>query len=83
MNVPSTRTLPRLLRRELDRLGDEAARLFVCQVVSAPDASHVQVSYAGDTVTIPRLTTYTSPTAGKGCFVLATRSVAIAIGEVK
>ena len=78
---PLTRSLPAVLRRERRRAD---VRLIVGRVVTPnPDAAHVNVEIEGITVTVPRLASYASPANGDACYLLATRSITIALGTVK
>jgi Repeat of unknown function (DUF5907) len=78
MTVPFTRSLPYVLREQIQQ---EWAELLVAQVVSVPDAKHVRVSLQGNQVTIPRISTY-MPTVGEPCHCLAEHGMLVAIGAV-
>jgi hypothetical protein len=81
VSVPFTRTLPYVLREQLQ--GDQAVALLVARIVSAPDNAHVVVEIGGTNITIPRLASFTAPTAGGSAYVLASKLVMIALGTVK
>jgi hypothetical protein len=51
--------------------------------VSAPDNAHVTIELGGVNITIPRLASFTAPTAGGSAYVLASKLVMIALGTVK
>lgn len=77
---PLTRTLPTVLRRQLDA---ERLRFLVAEVVSTPDSAHVTIAIGGANITVPRLASYTAPVVGEPCYCLAGSSLTIAIGAVR
>ena len=79
--VPLTRTLPALLRRELDAIARGRARLIVAQVTAVPSATRVTVTIGGSATQAPRLASY-SPTVGDTVYCLAQGSVLIVLGKV-
>jgi hypothetical protein len=82
MSVPFTRTLPYVLREQLQ--GErEGVALLVARIVSAPDNAHVTIELGGTNITIPRLASFTAPPAGGSAYVLASKLVMIAIGTVE
>lgn len=78
--VPYTRTLPYVLREALAR---PALSAIVAEVTAIPDAASVTVDIAGNTVTIPRLASYTAPVVGEPAYILAGPSLMIALGTVR
>ena len=80
MSVPFTRTLPYVLRDQLNR---RWAALRAGKVAAVPDATHVTVDIGGSQLTIPRLSSYT-PTVAEGVQILADENVGLllALGAV-
>jgi hypothetical protein len=60
VTVPFTRTLPYVLREQLQQRG---ARALVAEVAAVPDPETVTIDQGGTQVTIPRVSSYT-PTVG-------------------
>ena len=75
--VPLTRSLPVVLR---DALEKEGVRLVVGKTVSVPDATHVQVDFAGQDVVVPRLASYLQPASDDAVYCLATDGIMLAVG---
>jgi hypothetical protein len=79
VNVPLTRTLPYVLRDQLQKAG--LVRFLIAEVVAIPDALHVTIAQAGVETTIPRISTYV-PTVGEPAYCLAADTIVLAIGAV-
>lgn len=78
MSVPITRTLPYVLR---DQLNPEPLKMIVARVVAIPDPDHVRIDVQGSQVTVPRISNYL-PTIGEPCYCLAGKPAFIALGAV-
>jgi hypothetical protein len=81
VSVPYTRSLPFVLREQLQGRRDVA--LLIAEVVSAPDTAHVVVDLGGVNITVPRLASYTAPQAGDSVYLLGSTLVMIALGTIK
>jgi hypothetical protein len=81
MSVPFTRTLPYVLREQLEE--PIPVSLALGTVVSVPDNAHVVVDIRGVNVTVPRLASYTGPQAGDAAYILVSPLVQIALGAIK
>lgn len=79
-SVPFTRTLPYVLRQQLQPR-DGNVRALVGKVTAIPDPGHVTVELSGATVTVPRLASYT-PAVGQPAYCLVTDSFVLALGTV-
>jgi microcystin-dependent protein len=77
-SVPFTRTLPYVLREQLQQAG---VGVLIAEAVTAPDAASVTVEVAETSFTIPRLPSY-MPEAGEPVVCLVGRSLMLAIGAV-
>jgi len=80
VSVPFTRTLPYVLREQLQ--GQQGTGILIGNVVSVPDRAHVRVDILGTQVTIPKLASYTDPKVGEAALVLADPLVTAALGAV-
>lgn len=76
---PFTRTLPYVLRDQLDR---PDVRLIAAKVTAVPDSKHVTIDLGGTTTKIPKLAGY-SAVVNDVAQVLAIGSVMLALGTVK
>ena len=79
MSVPVSRTLPYVLRDQLQKTG--LARLAVYEVAAVPDPDHVTVVENGTEFTIPRLSGY-QPTVGEPVYCIVADTTVVAVGAV-
>ena len=79
MSVPFTRTLPYVLREQLQKPG--LLRFVIAEVTAIPDGDHVTIGENGSQATVPRLSGYT-PTVGEPAYCLAADTIVLAIGAV-
>lgn len=79
---PPTRSLVRTLRN-VQR--GRPLRLRAAGVTGVPDSAHVTVDFNGDgdTLTVPRLASYTAPAVGDAVYCLADSSMVICLGTCK
>jgi hypothetical protein len=77
--VPFTRTLPHVLVRALAKV---PVQLSIATVVSVPSATTVRIDVGGTQVTVPRLSSYHTPTPGKPVYLLVGATTVLAIGDV-
>jgi hypothetical protein len=80
LNIPASRSLPAVLREQLE---PSQLRVLIGKVVSVPDTRHVRVEIQGSQVTIPKLASYSAPAANEPCYVLADPYFTIALGTCK
>lgn len=78
--VPITRSLPYVLREQLEQ--SQQTTVMIGRVTAVPDRAHVTVDLAGSTITIPKLMSYGSPVVGEPVFVLSDPLYTIALGSV-
>lgn len=78
--IPFTRTLPYVLREQLQGEGP-GLRPLVARVVSVPGPGEVVISVVGQNLTVPRLATYT-PNPGEVAYCMASDSAIVAIGTI-
>jgi hypothetical protein len=81
MSIPFTRSLPYVLREQLHE--GEQVKLLIARAVSVPNTSHVVVELGGVNITVPRLASYTAPSAGDSVYLLSSTLVMIALGTIK
>lgn len=79
MSVPYTRTLPYVLRDQLDEKG--GAKFSIAKVTAIPDGEHVTISEGEGEATIPRVSSY-SPTVGEPAYCLVADTIMVAVGTV-
>ena len=78
--IPFTRTLPYVLRRQLNPSG--RIQFLIGKVAAIPDAQHVEIEQiSGLTTIIPRVSSYT-PTVGEPAYCLTADTLALALGAV-
>jgi hypothetical protein len=78
--VPVTRTLPYVLRDQLDAL--KGVSVLVGKVVSTPDRAHVRVDINGTQVTLPKLASYAAPVVGEPVYILSDPLFTVVLGSV-
>jgi Na+-transporting methylmalonyl-CoA/oxaloacetate decarboxylase beta subunit len=80
---PPTRSLAVVLRASAATA--RPLRILVAGVTAAPDSAHVtiDVNGDGDTVTVPKLASYTNPVAGDVVYCIAAGTLVIALGTIK
>lgn len=76
---PLTRSLPAVLRKRFDVA---QLRIEIGEVVSTPDAEHVEVRIRGENVAVPKLAAYVSPVVGEACYLVVAKTLVLAIGGV-
>lgn len=80
LSASPARSLAAVLRSQQQRGG--GVDLLIAEVTAIPDARHVTVELAGEAVVVPRLVSY-APVVGDACYLLAARSVVIALGGIR
>jgi hypothetical protein len=79
VSVPFTRTLPYVLREQLQQAG---VKVLIGTVTAVPDRAHVRVDIGEGEVTIPKLASYAEPAIGEPAFVLVDPLFTVALGSV-
>jgi len=77
-SVPFTRTLPYVLRQQLQQRG---VRMLIAEVAAIPDANTVTLDQNGVHTTVPRISGYL-PTVGEPAYCLAADTLILALGAV-
>ena len=81
MSVPITRTLPYVLRGQINE--PRGVSFLIGKVISTPDSKHVRIEIGGAQITVPKLASYSAPVANEPCYVLTAGEVTIALGTCK